>query len=280
MGSDTLRTHVKGVLTRNPDWKPSLLGFEVECAWIIGDWNDVHDLVDGSDVSTPPGVMARLLLAIREGDSNNIAHALSRARMVLGNPIVASGGREYRHTYEAVLNLHLVHEVELIHRFSSEQMQIDGARHSEAQDELTKTLNMRLNSTLPSFRTREPILSMRRTAYGIRLVFVFSQSDRPDAFASRQRCGVLAEEIGRSWLITAKIARKAGHWQTAYSAILQAQESRTAFSLMQQVRLIRATGEPLRALQELEHYLQTTRRQDHSADVIDLTEDENELKPL
>jgi serine/threonine-protein kinase ATR len=52
------------------------------------------------------------------------------------------------------------------------------------------------------------------------------------------------------------------------------------FSLMQQVRLVRATGEPLRALQELEHYLQTTRRQDDSADVIDLTEDENELKPL
>lgn len=49
---------------------------------------------------------------------------------------------------------------------------------------------------------------------------------------------------------------------------------------MQQVRLIRATGEPLRALQELEHYLQTTRREDNSADVIDLTEDENELKPL
>lgn len=119
--------------------------------------------------------MARLLLAIREGDSNNIAHALSRARMVLGNPIVASGGREYRHTYEAVLNLHLVHEVELIHRFSSEQMQIDGARHNDAQDELAKTLNMRLNSTLPSFRTREPILSMRRTAYGIRLVFALSQ---------------------------------------------------------------------------------------------------------
>jgi serine/threonine-protein kinase ATR len=116
--------------------------------------------------------MARLLLAIREGDSNNIGHALSRARMVLGNPIVASGGREYRHTYEAVLNLHLVHEVELIHRFSSEQMQMGRTRRSEAQDELTKTLNIRLNSTLPSFRTREPILSLRRTAYGIRLVLV------------------------------------------------------------------------------------------------------------
>ena len=49
---------------------------------------------------------------------------------------------------------------------------------------------------------------------------------------------------------------------------------------MQKVRLIRATGEPLRALQELEHYLQTTRRQGDSAEVIDLTEDANELKPL
>jgi len=90
--------------------------------------------------------------------------------MALGNPIVASGGREYRHTYEAVLNLHLVHEVELIHRLSSEQMQTDRPRRSEAEDELTKILNIRLNSTLPSFRTREPILSLRRTAYGIRFV--------------------------------------------------------------------------------------------------------------
>ena len=114
--------------------------------------------------------MARLLLAIREGDSDNIAHALSRARMALGNPIVATGGREYRHTYEAVLNLHLVHEVELIHRLSSEQMQTDRPRRNEAQDELNKILDVRLNSTLPSFRTREPILSLRRTAYGIRLV--------------------------------------------------------------------------------------------------------------
>ena len=103
-----------------------------------------------------------------------------------------------------------------------------------------------------------------------------------EPFTSRQRCSGLGAEIGRSWLISAKIARKAGYWQTAYSAILQAQESRTAFSLMQKVRLIRATGEPLRALQELEHYLQTTRGQSRSSDseVIDLTEDESELKPL
>lgn len=258
---DTLRTHVKGVLTRNPDWKQSLVGFEVESAWMIGDWNDVQVLVEGSGESTPPVVIASLLLAIREGDPEVIADALARARMTLGSPIVASGGREYRHTYEAVLNLHLVHEVELIHRFSSEQVQ---TRRSSAQDELTKTLNTRLNSTLPSFRTMEPILSMRRTAYGI----------------SRQRYGILAGEIGRSWLISAKIARKAGHWQTAYSAILQAQESRTAFSLMQKVRLIRATGEPLRALQELEHYLQTTRAQDSTpeSDVVDITGGESELK--
>ncbi|KAH9179575.1 hypothetical protein EDB89DRAFT_2110934 [Lactarius sanguifluus] len=255
---DTLRTHVKGVLTRNPDWKQSLVGFEVESAWMIGDWNDVQVLVDGSGESTPSVVIASLLLAIREGDPNVIADALARARMTLGNPIAASGGREYRHTYEAVLNLHLVHEVELIHRFSSEQ------RRVSAQDELTKTLNTRLNSTLPSFRTLEPILSVRRTAYGI----------------SRQRCVILTGEIGRSWLISAKIARKAGHWQTAYSAILQAQESRTTFSLMQKVRLLRATGEPLRALQELTHYLQSTRVQDSplDSDVIEITEDESEVK--
>ena len=135
---------------------------------MIGDWNDVQVLVDGSGESSPPVVIASLLLAIREGHPKVIADALARARMTLGNPIAASGGREYRHTYEAVLDLHLVHEVELIHRFTSEQVQMSIARRSSAQDELTKALNTRLNSTLPSFRTLEPILSIRRTAYGIR----------------------------------------------------------------------------------------------------------------
>lgn len=59
--------------------------------------------------------------------------------------------------------------------------------------------------------------------------------------------------IGRTWLASAKIARKAGHGQTAYSAMLQAQQRSTPFWFVESAKLIKANGEPLRALHELEN---------------------------
>ena len=64
--------------------------------------------------------------------------------------------------------------------------------------------------------------------------------------------------IGLTWLDSSKIARKAGHWQTAYSAMLQAQCRTAPYWFMESAKLIKATGEPLRALQELEHALRSS----------------------
>ena len=85
------------------------------------------------------------------------------------------------------------------------------------------------------------------------------------------------QAIGRAWLDSAKIARKAGHWQTAYSAILQAQECRSPLTYFQSAKLVKASGEPLRALYELENALKTSdeRRQFLTQGVIDLSEDAN-----
>lgn len=84
-------------------------------------------------------------------------------------------------------------------------------------------------------------------------------------------------EIGRSWLLSAKIARKAGHWQTAYSAMLHAQESQAPLSFVQTAKLIKANSEPLRALKELDNSMRAHGFGDQ-ADVIDLTEDTDETK--
>lgn len=62
-----------------------------------------------------------------------------------------------------------------------------------------------------------------------------------------------------AWLTTSKIARKAGHVQTAYSAILQAMSLHAPFTFVQQAKLMRANGQPLKALSELENILPTLR---------------------
>ncbi|KAA1466566.1 hypothetical protein DENSPDRAFT_811680 [Dentipellis sp. KUC8613] len=265
---DTLRTHVKGVLTRNPAWKTALAGFQVESAWMIGDWGEVESLVTDTESQTSSMVVARLLLALRADDSTNLEQALSQARLVLGNPISTAGPREYRHSYEAVLNLHQVHEVEMVYEFMR-NLPTSGTnsarQRSESLAHLSHDLTARLELTLPTFRVREPILSMRRTAFGL----------------NAKRYHPLAGEIGRSWLTSARIARKAGHSQTAYSAMLQAEQSRTPFSFIQSARLIKANGEPLRALQALKNSIELCGLgSDTPGDVIDLTEDDEETKQM
>ena len=89
--------------------------------------------------------------------------------------------------------------------------------------------------------------------------------------------------IGKLWLNSAKIARKAGHSQTAYSAILQAQRSKAPFYFVESTKLVRARGEPLRALQELENAmtssgLLTSQPQENA--VIDLTNSNEEETKL
>jgi serine/threonine-protein kinase ATR len=84
------------------------------------------------------------------------------------------------------------------------------------------------------------------------------------------------KDILSSWLMTAKMARKAGHWQTAYSATLQARQNGDLSTQIQSAKLVKAMGEPHRALQELEGSLRLFGVV--GTDVIDMAEEEEDKK--
>lgn len=167
---DTLRTHVRGVLTRKPEWHASLAGFQIESAWMVKAWDDVQGLAQQSTSQTAQVLIGRVLLAMRNGDSDAISSALANARVVLGAPITASGPQSYRRSYDAVLDLHLVHELETIYQAVNRLPESSQGRSQERRhiiNELSRTLASRLESTSPSFRFRELVLSMRRTAFSL-----------------------------------------------------------------------------------------------------------------
>ena len=165
-----MRTHVEGLLPRYPDWKPDLIGFQVECECIVGAWDKVRDLVRQTDNDAAPVVLGRIFLAMLDSDEMAISAELNSARRTFGAPITAVGGKGYSRCYDAVLNLHLVHELEVIYReatgFPLTQGDNPGARFEKMQ----KRLSARLEATLPSNRVREPILSIRRTAFSLKFV--------------------------------------------------------------------------------------------------------------
>lgn len=133
---------------------------------MVNDWDAVHSIVAGNPVQTEEIAIGRLLLAMRSFDEPAILHACSLARVQLGAPITAAGERGYRRAYDAVLNLHAVHDLEVIHD-SVVQLR-RGGETRDAVARVSRVLSSRLDSTLPTFRTREPILSMHRTAFSIR----------------------------------------------------------------------------------------------------------------
>ncbi|PBK93781.1 hypothetical protein ARMGADRAFT_1100399 [Armillaria gallica] len=258
---DTLRTHVLGVLTRNPACASALAGFQVESAWMVGDWVDVQNIVSHSTQQNPELVLARVLLAIRSGDNAAINQALSAARSILGAPIAAAGAKGYKRSYEDILSLHLLYELGSVHSIMGQAVTgtLRQSQTKNALAELSDLFSARLESTLPTFRTREPILSMRRTAFRL-----FPESNE----ATR--------EIHRTWLASAKFARKACQWQTAFSAMLQAKQGKTKDYFMQSAKLTKANGEPLAALHELESSMKLLSLMEDDSQVLDLTVDNNE----
>ena len=241
---------------------------------MVGNWDAVQRLITGCEDHASSVLIAQLLLALRSEDTSAVTDALSRTRLSLGSPIIAAGPRGYRRSYDAVLDLHLVYELETIHRVASSQKAGQGAYDLSV---LSAALTSRLNSTLPTFRTQEPILNMRRIAFSLMYDLSPFSSPQADNRVSSTSNREIREVIGDSWLTTAKIARKTGHWQTAYSAMLQAQQCKVASCFLESARLVRASGEHLRALQELENYMRSAgmlgQEREPPDDVIDLTDE-------
>ena len=218
---DTLRTHIRGVLAVHPTWQMHLAPFQIEGACILADWDAARQLVLHAP-KVPELGMARALLAMRDHDEEAFSTAVSDARQQLGRRILGPARVSYPHAYDAVMQLHMLCELELIFY---------------GRDDLKANLDARFAATLPSFRTREPVLSLRRSAF--------------------QACRAPATDLGACWILSAKTARKAGHTQSAYSAILQAIQSGAPYAFVQKAKLLAHGDQVQAAIQTLNNALQT-----------------------
>lgn len=230
---DTMRTHIRGVLAVNPEWEKMVDSFYVEGCCILSDWAEVKKRLnkEGAGPSSPSHATARVLLAMHEGDQACLQKSIKDARSLLGKPLIAAGKSSYVSVYESVTQLHMLHELGMI----SEALGVSRSTTSSQMtlSNLSKALEARLASTLPSFRTREPLLSVRRSAFSTR-----KQED-------------FRAEIGQSWISSSKIARRTGHTQTAYSAAMQASQWKAPFAFIQKAKLLAIGDQSQAALQEL-----------------------------
>ena len=110
------------------------------------------------NIACPESAFGRVVLALRSGNAGDIEQAFSQAAELLGSIITTASKDSYHRFYDAIVNLHILYEVETLSKRGSLG---DSARHRSSRDD-TLLLLPRLDLAAPTFHTREAILNMRR----------------------------------------------------------------------------------------------------------------------
>ncbi|XP_041828514.1 serine/threonine-protein kinase ATR isoform X3 [Melanotaenia boesemani] len=199
----TVITQVNGVLANKHQWKSELNSYRVEAAWKLGKWDLLEDYLSSDQQSSTWGVqLGQLLLSAKKKDAETFYEKLKLVRKEQVVPLSAASYEcgTYQRGYEYIVRLHMLSELE--HTFTELQKHRQGSAPSLSQ--LPPHWSDRLEMTQNSFRAKEPILALHRALLSI--------EPQPGC----------QELVGECWLQSARVARKAGHHQTAFNALLNA----------------------------------------------------------
>ncbi|XP_073659836.1 serine/threonine-protein kinase ATR isoform X4 [Tursiops truncatus] len=223
----TVITQVNGVHANRSEWTDELNTYRVEAAWKLSQWDLVENYLAADGKSTTWSVrLGQLLLSAKKKDITAFYDTLKLVRAEQIVPLSAASFERgsYQRGYEYIVRLHMLCELEhsvkpLFHQSPGDSTQED-------------SLNWvaRLEMTQNSYRAKEPILALRRA--------LLSLNKRPD----------YKDMVGECWLQSARVARKAGHHQTAYNALLNAGESRLAELYVERAKWLWSKGDVHQAL--------------------------------
>nr|XP_061780459.1 serine/threonine-protein kinase ATR-like [Nerophis lumbriciformis] len=223
----TVITQVNGVLANKHQWTSELNTYRVEAAWKLGKWDLLEDYLTWDHQSSTWGVrMGQLLLAAKTRDTAAFYEKLKLVRKEQVDPLSAASYEcgTYQRGYEYIVRLHMLSELE--HTFT--ELQETGSAPSLRQ--LPSHWSDRLEMTQKSFRAKEPVLALRR------------------ALLSLQSQPTSQELVGECWLQSARVARKAGHHQTAFNALLNAESSHLAELVTEKAKWLWSKGDVHQAL--------------------------------
>ncbi|MCJ8745312.1 hypothetical protein PDJAM_G00128940 [Pangasius djambal] len=223
----TVMTQVNGVLANRPQWKSDLNAYRVEAAWKLSKWDLLEDYLASDEKSNTWGVrLGQMLLSAKKQDSEHFYEKLKLARREQVVPLSAASFEcgTYQRGYEYIVRLHMLSELE--HAFTELQKKSEGSKASE----LMLNWDDRLLMTQNSFRAKEPILALRR------------------ALLSLSKGCACEEQVGQCWLQSTRVARRAGHHQTAFNALLNAENSRLSELFVEKAKWLWSKGDVHQAL--------------------------------
>ncbi|KAF4553624.1 Phosphatidylinositol -3 and 4-kinase-like protein [Elsinoe fawcettii] len=212
-------------------WRRRLLSFTSEAAWSTGclkDYVSELGLLETPNVSNFNMSLGQILLDIDQGNLDTSVSKILALRSSISRTISSSTASSLGACHTAVLQLHVLREVEDIQQLRSNL--IEGEADTSL---LSATLEKRLAVLGTSIPDKQFVLGVRRA--------VLRATKAP-----------VDAEIGKLWLTTARLARKADIDNAAHFAVIRASNCGDAASKIEHARLMWKNGQHRQAIHSLQ----------------------------
>jgi len=224
---------VAGVMEKREDWQLELKPYQAEIAWRLGHWDILKSSVKDSTLQDDWSLsLGQLLISLKEKKMDAFSTTLATVRcsqtQYLLSTSFESGG--YHKAYNSIIRLHMLEDIECCSKYLTTE-----TFTNDLSKKFLDGIHNRLDLTEESFKTRESILNLRRT-----LLQLWPNNE------------MLSSEQDRGWLITTKIARKDGLFQTAYSSLLNVVEKQQTDILIEKARWFECQQDLHKALLSLQ----------------------------
>ncbi|XP_077556323.1 ATR serine/threonine kinase meiotic 41 [Haemaphysalis longicornis] len=247
----TALTHASGLLDERKDWLADIIDYQVEAAWRLCSWDSLEKFLQTQDsIPQDPGnsssswgvATGRLLLAAHNLDEKAFFESLAQARSHQTSPLAAAAMEQeaYQRGYRYVSRLHIMTEVEKGFQLLL-NMDSDCSREEKQAT---------LNSLLEVWKVRESLVQcsplLLEPLWNVRRALLSIARHKHEDLGD-----LLQTELAKCWLQSAKLARKNGHLQQAYSCLLETEGCDLPDIFLEKAKWLWAKGEREKALSEL-----------------------------
>ncbi|KAF2147721.1 hypothetical protein K461DRAFT_248608 [Myriangium duriaei CBS 260.36] len=232
MGRDT-------EVTITPLRRQQLASFVMEAAWSTSDLNQLASGLQLCD-TTPSAShfnisVGSILTAINTGNVENANQTIEQLRSSISRSLTAANSNSLAACHNQLLQLHILHDIDRLKQYRP--MAPEGERLTTAALKEASTADDKRLAILGSFTAdKQTILAIRRAT--------MKASKAP-----------LNLDIGKSWLSTARLARKDDILNVAHFAVLNADRCGDASAKIEQARLMWKTGQHRQAIQHIQKAL-------------------------
>ncbi|XP_003376297.1 hypothetical protein Tsp_00544 [Trichinella spiralis] len=232
--------YIDGLRSENKEWSERLHLCRAETLRRLQSWDLLKQEIDEVEINHPSSVgwdadLGRLMLCVKERKCDSFQAEMSavRSRIMDEISVAMMDFASYERIYGSVLKLHQLYEVQQF----LEQVGRAGEEDPNAVlTNLGHCWDSRLKLLQHSSNVRHPVLELRRQLLDF-----------------WPRCDETIEMIGSSWLRSAKVARKAGHLQSAWSYLAKVKGKNFDAVFVEEAKLLWLKNEQGEALSCLEN---------------------------